>query len=735
MFNSLLVKIFVPIVALMLGLGASLYFVVLRTVNEFAQQNIEKDLENLTHDLFNVVDSEFMQAIKSGRANDKVALRISQVDCLDILERNTYSRQFKLIVFEKQTGTIRLASDLSDQVNTIDIIQRFQTKNDGSLLQIADNEFHVRQFYFSPWDWSFLVLKNTQTYSELSQKVHRVYQTSTIVLLVATILLVLYLLRSIKNPIDSIVSSVSKGKSPDYSGTFEFEFLSQSIGEMRTSLKNEVAERKRAEKDAELASQAKSEFLANMSHELRTPLNAILGFAQIMERNQKNSSDEESLRIIQRSGSHLLTLINQVLDLSKIEAGHITLEKNCFDLFHLLAELENMLMLKSTKKELSLTFDISQEVPRYICTDEIRLRQVLINLISNAIKFTKEGFVIVRISLQDRIASGITLENENSQSSSCSSSDCLLRFEIEDSGVGISPAEIKHLFQAFGQTSSGIKIGEGTGLGLAISKNFVNLLGGEIYLKSEMGKGSTFSFNIPVQEVSENETTLALPISRVVGLEPGQPCYRMLIVDDKWDNRQLLVRLLDSYGFELREAASGQEALDIQEDWEPDLIWMDIRMPVMDGLEATKRIRAKASHTKQPVIIAVTAGILQKTLETLLRGGCDDIIIKPFKENDLFEMLQQYLNVKLVYESREKPVESIDLKTEKLRLSLSDFNALPEEIVLQLKKSIAALKMNEALDVIEEIREQNEPLADTLQKLILEYRFDTLQILLDQVEP
>jgi len=353
---------------------------------------------------------------------------------------------------------------------------------------------------------------------------------------------------------------------------------------------------------------------------------------------------------------------------------------------------------------------------------------------TNAIKYTKEGFVVLRITLQSRSASGLTLENETSHSSSGSEADCLIKFEIEDSGVGVAENEIDQLFQAFGQTSSGINVGEGTGLGLVISKKFVELLGGEIYLKSKVGHGSTFSFKIPVQEVSKNEIINESQIARVVGLEPGQPCYRLLIVDDKWDNRQLLARMLDPYGFELKEAESGQEALDIQESWEPDLIWMDIRMPGMDGLEAAKRIRAKTSHAKQPVIIAVTAGVLQNALETLLGGGCDDIVIKPFKDNDLFEMLQQHLNVKFVYEDVAKPVETIDLKTEELRMSPSDFDALPEEIVLQLKKSIAALKMNAALDVVEKIREQNEPLANILQKLVLEYRFDTLQELLDQVE-
>ena len=734
MFNSLLVKVFVPILTLMVALGASLYFVALRTVNEFAGQQIENDLEYLTHDLFNIIDHEFMQLIKEGNANDLVAVRISQVDCIDILERSTLSRDFQLIIIEHSTGTVRLATDLPKQVNMYEIIQFLQAEKYGTQVTIADQEFHLRQFYFSPWDWSVLVLKNKQTYSELSQKVHSVYQKSALVLFAVTILLLLFLLRSIKNPIDSIISSVSHGKSPDYKGTFEFEFLSQEISIMRTSLQSEVAERKRAEKVAGLANQAKSEFLTNMSHELRTPLNAILGFAQIMERNLQNSSNIESLNIIQRSGNHLLTLINQVLDLSKIEAGHIILEKNCFDLFHLLDEMESMLMPKSIKKELTLTFDISRDVPRYICTDEIKLRQVLINLIINAIKFTKEGFVLVRISLQDQLAPGITQVNEELQSPSCSNSDCLLRFDIEDSGVGISPAEINNLFKAFGQASSGITIGGGTGLGLAISKNFVHLLGGEIYLKSEKEQGSTFSFNIPVQKVSKKETTLALPMSRVIGVEPGQPSYRMLIVDDKWDNRLLLVRLLDSYGLELREAENGQEALDIQEAWEPDLIWMDIRMPGIDGLEVTKRIRAKTSQTKQPVIIAMTAGVLLNTRETLLESGCNDIIFKPFTENVLFEMLQQHLNIKFVYESEAESPDSIDHTEEKLNLSPSDFTALPEEIILQLNKSIRALKMNETLGVIQRIKELNEPLADTLQKLVVEYRFDILQELLDQVE-
>lgn len=499
-------------------------------------------------------------------------------------------------------------------------------------------------------------------------------------------------------------------------------------------LQKEVAERKRAEKAAESANQAKSEFLANMSHELRTPLNAILGFAQIMERNSNTSSEKENLKIIQRSGNHLLTLINQVLDFSKIEAGRVSIEKNCFNLFHLLDEIENMLSLKVDKNHLTLTFDCSHEVPPYICTDEIKLRQVLINLLNNAIKFTVEGSVILRISSTDRNGSKITVNGEDSQPLSCLNSNCLLQFKIEDTGPGIAPEEIEHLFKAFGQTAAGREVREGTGLGLVISHKFVQLLGGAMHLTSKMGKGSAFSFDIPVQMVNADKMTPEVPTYRVIALEPGQPCYRMLIVDDKWDNRQLLIKLLDPLGFELREAANGQEALDIREIWEPHLIWMDMRMPVMDGYEATKRIRTLASHIQQPVIIAVTASVFEEKQEAVLSAGCDDIIIKPFMENDIIDMLKKYLNIKFLYATEEISAENTKLKTDKLKLSPSDFHTLPKEMVVKFKESVTALEIDTALTVIEEIKKQNKPLAEALKKLAEEYRFDTLQKLLDQSE-
>ncbi len=497
-------------------------------------------------------------------------------------------------------------------------------------------------------------------------------------------------------------------------------------------LKKEIAERKRAEEVAAAANQAKSEFLANMSHELRTPLNAILGFAQIMERNPKFSSEEESLRIIQRSGTHLLNLINQVLDLSKIEAGRITTEEHSFDLFLLLDELKNMLSFKGDKKHLTLRFDRTPEVPRYIRADEVKLRQVLINLLSNAIKFTDEGSVSLRVSLKNHIDPEDKEKSDDSKYPPDIYGKCKIQFEIEDTGPGIAQEEMDRLFEAFEQTAIGREVREGTGLGLAISYKFVQLMGGDMHVTSEVGQGTMFSFDILAEVVDTDKTTLEPSTRRVVALEPGQPHFRMLIVDDEWDNRQVLVRLLETFGFDLREADNGKEAIDIWETWEPHVIWMDVRMPIMDGFEATKRIRTLASRTSQPTIIAVTASVLEEKQAALMSVGCDDIVIKPYRETDIVEMLQKHLNVKFFYTTDEVADEKIHLKNDKLKLTPSDFDALPEEMVLKFKTSVKTLEMDLALNVIEEIREQNKPLADALQKLVEEYRFDTLQKLLDQ---
>ncbi len=319
---------------------------------------------------------------------------------------------------------------------------------------------------------------------------------------------------------------------------------------------------------ADAANRAKSDFLANMSHELRTPLGVILGFSQLMNQSQDLSQEHrESLEIIRRNGEHLLSLINDVLDMSKIEAGRLTLNEQHFDLYHLLDDMENMFRPRAEEKGLQLVFARVPELARQVRTDETKLRQVLINLLNNAIKFTKKGSVsVVSEQLQ-----GIK-DNELLP----------LRFEVRDTGPGIDPEELDEVFEAFAQTKTGRDAQEGTGLGLPISRRFAQLMGGDLTVSSETGQGSVFQFDIHARASKADDIPASGPVRRVVALEPGQPCFRILLVDDKQDNRALLIKLLDPLGFEIHEAENGQEAVRRWESQRPHLIWMDMRMPVMN---------------------------------------------------------------------------------------------------------------------------------------------------------
>ncbi|MEG3978299.1 ATP-binding protein, partial [Microcoleus sp. herbarium8] len=394
-------------------------------------------------------------------------------------------------------------------------------------------------------------------------------------------------------------------------------------------LEQEISDRKIAEAELELAKEAavaanlaKSTFLANMSHELRTPLNAILGFSQLMNQDTNLLNEQkENLNIIQRSGEHLLSLINQVLDLSKVEAGRMTLSENNFDLHHLLADIEDMFALKANAPSLQLRFECAADVPKKIYADEVKLRQVLINLISNAVKFTCSGSVSLEVkSKQVNAKSEAGIQTTNNQQPTT------ITFEVKDTGVGMAADELEKLFQPFVQTASGQKVQQGTGLGLTISRQFIRLMGGEITVISggkaftpgmplkellEETTGTTFKFDIPVG-IADASAIQNQPYNRrVVALAPNQPQYRILVVDDKDDNRQLLIKLLKPVGFEVQEASNGMEAIAIWDSYSPHLIWMDMRMPVMDGYEATRQIKS-TTKGQATAVIALTASVWEE---------------------------------------------------------------------------------------------------------------------------
>ncbi|HBE50092.1 MAG TPA: histidine kinase, partial [Cyanobacteria bacterium UBA11369] len=339
----------------------------------------------------------------------------------------------------------------------------------------------------------------------------------------------------------------------------------------------------------------KSIFLANMSHELRTPLNVILGFAQVMAHDPAlTPSQQEDLQTIRRSGDHLLSLINDVLDLSKIESGHCTIEENSFDLIALLHSLQNMFAERASSKRIDLCFQMAPEVPQFIIADAQKLRQVLLNLLSNAIKFTHSGSITLQVS------------NKTASTKTAPTTRPILQFVVADTGVGIAAEEFDTIFDAFVQAQAGKQSAGGTGLGLTISRKLLKLMGGEISVSSTQGKGSTFTFTLPVSPTSAINITPEQSDRFPIGLAPGQPHHRILVVDDAAENRLLLVKLLKLLDFEVLEATNGQEAVQVWQQWQPDLIWMDIRMPVLDGYEATKQIRAMTGG-QNSIIIALTA--------------------------------------------------------------------------------------------------------------------------------
>ncbi|ACK70287.1 GAF sensor hybrid histidine kinase [Gloeothece citriformis PCC 7424] len=460
----------------------------------------------------------------------------------------------------------------------------------------------------------------------------------------------------------------------------------------------------KAKETADAANKAKSEFLANMSHELRTPLNAILGFTQLLARDSSLSDKQhEYVGIIGRSGEHLLSLLNDVLEMSKIEAGRITLNENHFDLYRLLNTLEEMFQLKAQSKGLQLIFDCHPDVPQYIKTDESKLRQILINLIGNGIKFTEVGSVILRVKLS--LLSTMTID-----------------FEVEDTGLGIAPEELDTLFQPFIQTVSGRKSQEGTGLGLPISQKFVQLMGGNISVKSNLNKGSMFRFEIPFTQSESAQVSQPIKDLQIIGLEPNQPIYRILIADDKWESRLMLVNLLSPLGFEVREAENGLQTVELWQSWSPHLIWMDMRMPLIDGYQATKQIREKESMTstqQRTKIIALTASVLDTQRMTVFNAGCDDFVAKPVRKEKVFEKIAEHLKVRYIYQQETQP------KPQSQPLLLSNFESLksaiaqmPQEWITGLKNAVLSAREKRIRQLIEQIPQQDSPLVKTLTQFL-----------------
>ena len=459
-------------------------------------------------------------------------------------------------------------------------------------------------------------------------------------------------------------------------------------------------ELKAAKKVAEEASRSKSAFLATMSHEFRTPLNAILGFTELLIREDGLTTEQnENLRIINRSGEHLLELINDVLEMSKIEAGYLEVNDRPFDLRTLLSDLEQMFELRARDKGLELSCECEHEVPRSVVADEAKLRQVLINLMSNAVKFTSEGQVRLRTS--------------------CRGKD--LVFAVEDTGPGVDLAEIDTLFEAFEQSGAGKQARESTGLGLSISRRFARMLGGDIAVHSDPGRGAVFTLTIELKRSDDAPIVAAGTLIPAVELDRNRS-YRILVVGDRWEDRKLLVKIHQRLGCEIRETDNGAEAIRIWETWSPDLVWLDLWLHGMSEEPVARHIQQGSGDRKTPVIALTASGFGEDT-EPATAAGCVDLVRKPFRENDILEVLSRHLGVGMREVDRDGHHQ---VPNDAPALNAADFAGLEAEWLRSLRQAAYREEADQIAKLIDELESDHHSLFRALRSFTASRRFDRI---------